>query len=297
MSNGGIIGSKNNASRKVSKGIWSLKEQHLAKKLNSWISLEPGTNYYVIPGTNNTIQQYVLPSPFDLDNKTLSSTLDVSSYVDRVDNLYISPDGFTFYTISTGGSPPARPGDILQFTLSEPYDLSTASLSFTLSNFYSGEATCFEITKGGEVLYINNNSGSIIQYQLSTPYDIRTRTQVGTLGGFPSDGPGDPAFSPDGQSVVIGRRSGNTIIGGTCSTPFDISTFNQTDTFTTSDADPSCCKWNNDGSKLFVRHASPDMVNEFSAITPYSLNGISFVKQVFDNPSFAAGGHDFSYSF
>lgn len=248
---------------------------------------QQGIHYYLITDTR-TVDYYTLPSPFDLDNKVFRFNLNTELYMSRTDNVSISDDGKYFYAIGSATN-------ALRFILSKPFDLSTASLDFTIANFDSQEATCFHLENNGTVFYKNNNAGSILQFSLSTPYDIRTRVQTGSLGGFPSNGPGDPAFSPDGTSVVIGRRGGNTIIGGTCSTAFDISTFSQTNTFTTADADPSCCKWNEDGTRLFVRHSSPDMVNEFFTTNPYSLSGMSFVRQVLNNPSYAAGGHDFNY--
>ena len=252
-----------------------------------------GNHYYLIRNTDTRqIHYYNLATPFNLDDSKVPNNADfilTVSGLTRVDNMEISNDGTIFYV---GGS---LNTNIIRYTLSTPFDLSTASNAISISNVTnSSELICFEIADEGRKLYVGSGGeGLIRQFTLSTPYDITTRTQTTTLGGFVSSGPGDPAFSPDGTKVVFGQRGGN-IRGGTCSTPFDLATFTQTHTLNTSDADPSCAKWNTDGTKLYVRHASPDMINEFTTANPYTLGGMTFTRQVFNNPSYAAGGHEFN---
>lgn len=248
-----------------------------------------GIHYYNIPDTD-TIDYYFLKSPFDLNSRIFKYKLDPTNRISRTDNMKISNDGFQIYVCETRG-------DVLNYKLTLPFRLNTAIYDYTISNLFSEEATCFEIVNKGYSFFYNNG-GTLLQFDLSVPYDISSRTQTGSYGGFKSTGgPGDPAFSPDGLKMVLGARGRNYIEGGSLTTPFDINTYTQETTFITPDVDPSCCKWNQNGTKLFVRHSSPDMVNEYATSNPYSLINMTFVKQVFNNSSFAAGGHDFNYNF
>ena len=250
-----------------------------------------GMHYYNIPhSTAGILEHYALSSPFDLVNKgNVYSSLNVGF---RIDVLDISSDGKTLWLLGD------TPDNIYTYNLTTPYDLSSAILVSTQAFWFNADPpTCFEIINNGTKLFIEDFNGALIQYSLNPAYDLSSRVQTGSLTGFPQSGPGDPAFSQDGSKVVFGQRGGYTIRGGTLSSPFDISTYTETHTFITPDGDPSCAKWNADGTLLFVRHASPDMVNEYTTSTPYTLNGMAFSRQIYNNPAFAGGGHEFNYGY
>jgi len=259
------------------------------------VSVEIGSGkhyYYIRESSTKEVEHYQLSTRFDISNKgTIDSTL--QSNLSRVDNMIISNDGKTFLLRGSIGT---STNSVEEYSLSTPFYLNSASLVATRDLVIGDEVTCFEISDNGRKLYVNDGTGTMLQYDLSTPYDIGTRNQSGKLSIFPSDGPGDPAFSPDGSKVAIGQRNANDIIGGTLSTPFDIDTFTQDSSINAPNDDPSCAKWNEDGTKLLVRHASPDMVNQFVTSNPYSISGMNYDKQVLGDTSFAAGGHDFNYS-
>jgi len=258
---------------------------------------EPGIVYYSIPDFSQPeIESFTLSPPFDLANKgSVDFTLSVSA--GQPANMSISNDGLTFLVVDNEQDPVSN--IVEKFELSTPLDLSTAQSqgSFAIPFENIGDVrTCFDFADEETRFYTNDGNGNMVQFDLSTPFDPTTGTQTGSIGPFDISGPGAPSFSPDGTKMAFGQRGGTTIRGGTLSTPFDISTFTQTDSFTTSENDPCSVRWNGDGTTLFVRHASPDMVEEYSTPNPYSINGLSFVQQLFVNPGFAAN-HEFNYSY
>lgn len=256
--------------------------------------VEPGRHYYNMLTTTTGVVHYILTTPFDIDTRIevgrKSPSNDGVSGISRSDNMAISNDGRQLYICATRS--------VLYYTLSVPFNVTSATLQWRLDNFHSAtEPTCFQFADNGKKFYTHfGTGGEIIQYELTIPYDIRTRVETARLGGFPNWGPGDPAFSPDGYNVAFGRRGGNIIRGGICTKPFDLDTYTETATITSTDADPSCCKWNGDGTLLYARHASPDMVNEWNTPTPYSLIGATFSRQVTASTAFTAGGLDFNYN-
>lgn len=260
---------------------------------NSWQNLinqtPSGIHYYNVESyTSNIVQYFTLPAPFDVDNK--GSPVIEFNTGGEVSNIEISNNGSLFFSAG-------RPTGVRIFRLSRPFDLSSATFIGTEDASFSDHTTCLEFAQNGLKFYTNNTNG-IAQYSLSVPYDLSTRTLDFELNTKQNGaGPGDPAFSPDGTKVAFGYRGPEFIDGGTCSTPFDLSTFTLEDSFATTDGDPSCAKWNATGTELYVRHASPDMVNEYTTPNPYSINGLSFNRQIFNNPGFAGGGHEFNYNY
>jgi hypothetical protein len=262
---------------------------------NEFVEQVNGEHYYLIRDFSTLqVQYYKLSTPFNLDDPKVPNNPDfvlTVSGMSRVDNIIISEDGKTFYVAGSSQALAAK------YILSTPFDLSTAVYQGLVSAAPTtgGEFTCFSLQDKGKKYYLSNVGSNILQFDLSTPNDITTRTQTATLGGFPINGPGDPAFSPYGTKVIFGVRSGSTIRGGVCSIPFDLATFTETHTYNTPQNDPASVKWNEDGTKFYTRHASPNMVLEFTVSNPYTLEGTTYIRQVFDNPNYAAGGQDFNY--
>jgi hypothetical protein len=251
---------------------------------------EPGIVYYQMDA-GGPAEFYNLPSPYNVESR--GSPTSTFSRSGRMDNIAIKNDGSIAYIAGS------RSGGVDKLILDSPFNIGDVSQQTSITPPSTGfdEVTCFTFADTGSRFYQNNGSGDMVQFNLSSPYELGTAGGVtGQISFNTSDGPGDPAFSPDGLKMAFGGRGDSILISGSLSTPFDISTFTQEDTFTTQDKDPSCLKWNGDGTTAYIRHASPDMVNEFSTNTPYSVNGMSFTQQVFSDSEagFAAGGHEFN---
>ena len=259
-------------------------------------SVEAGRHFYNCVSTTGGIDYYYLSTPGDIETRSFVSNfnpIQETSGLTRNDNMGMSNDGKIMYAVATN--------DVICYRLSRPFDPASAEFVFRVDNFHSAtEPTCFHFADHGRKFYDHQGAdGQIVQHDLTIPYDIRSRTNgVNTLTGlgFPNWGPGNPAFSPDGSRVTIGSRSRPDIISGRCLTPFDLTTFITDSSVSSIGAgtdgsnDPSSCIWNRDGTKLYVRHASPDMVNKWNCPTPYSLAGATYVEQVMPNTSFTAGG-------
>ena len=254
-----------------------------------------GLHYYLVEGSFNAeVLHYELTTPFNLANKG-SPTSNLSVNNNRVDNIEISNDGTKFYAVEEDGN------NVEQYTLSTPFNLNSASSPTDITTLGTTFSECFDIADNGTKLYMND-SGEIKQRTLTTPFDITTHSGVNaSLSGESTNGPGDPAFKPDGTKITFGDRFSPLIVTYDLGTPFDISTASNKTTYDATadsgDSDPSCLKWNGDGTVALVRHASPDMVNRYTTTTPYSVSGMSFDQQIFNNPDFAAGGHEFNYTF
>lgn len=117
------------------------------------------------------IYQYSLGTPYDVNTASYDSKfLETTSESDSPDQIVISPDGTKLFVIDFVGT-------IYQYTMSTPFDVSTASydsVSLDVST-ESIQATSFAISGDGTKLFFVGLAGdAIYQYSMTTSYDLST---------------------------------------------------------------------------------------------------------------------------
>jgi hypothetical protein len=174
--------------------------------------------------TDNTIYQYSLSSAWNIgtatyDNKSYDFTTQLTS--DELNCFVFNNDGSAVYLAELG---PSR--DIFQYTLSTPFDISTASyankslsLTSVASNGYVGRQY-FQFTNDGSKLFLIHTFhpagfvGKIYEYSLTTAYDISTASHTSvtyTPTGI-TTGRAAIAFKPDGSKMFIMGTDNHTTI-------------------------------------------------------------------------------------
>jgi len=260
--------------------------------------IEPaGKHFYYIPTYQDQfeIEYYQLSTPFDVVNRGSPTDL----FDPAVAGIF---EGSTAVAIRNDGTKilTCHRDEYACHDLSTPFDTTNASLAYSGSDLPDplvGVRATIDIV-GDDRFYLDTDNAELTQFDLSTPFDIRTRTAAGThTFNVSCQNVGAPAFSPDGTIMTVGTRGSDKILQSTCSTPFDITTYDDANqnTFTTTDNDPMTVKWNGDGTKFFVRHLSPEMLDRYSVSTPYTLNGVSFETRIDTGPS--NGTIEFNYNY
>jgi len=180
-----------------------------------------GENIYVIdrsvdPGE---IIWYTLGTPYDLS--TMQRQGSKSFQVDGRDPAapYVTKDGTVLVLKSRGIS-------LADFTLSTPYDITTASLNNTnLSSFGRFGGGVFVSEDQGKV-YLNS-SDDLESYDFGTKFDVSTLTNKKLV----QHGEGQPTglyIKPDGTKYYHLNDSGD-VIEFDMSTPYDIGTISRVD--------------------------------------------------------------------
>jgi len=115
-----------------------------------------------------------LSTPYDISTATFTSiALSVSAQEATPYAMLFNNTGTTLYVMGQDGR------DINAYTLSTPYDISTATFDSVALNVSSQEftPTAMLFNKTGNILYVMGFSGDDINaYTLTTPYDISTAT-------------------------------------------------------------------------------------------------------------------------
>jgi hypothetical protein len=137
------------------------------------------------------------------------------------------PDGTAFFTADRGFGSGGFAAKVRKYTMSTPWDLSTASLSQTYTATQIGGAfNDVEFNDDGTKMYLLDQGGpaKIFQYTLTTGYDLSTASYASKSLDVSATVPGAQhmVFKPDGTKVWVTNQS--TVYEFTLSTPWDIST-------------------------------------------------------------------------
>ena len=228
--------------------------------------------------TDNTIYQYSLSSAWDpgtatYDNKSYDFTTQLTS--DELNCFVFNNDGSAVYLAELG---PSR--DIFQYTLSTPFDISTASyankslsLTSVASNGYIGRQY-FQFTNDGSKLFLIHTFhpagfvGKIYEYSLTTAYDISTASHTSvtyTPAGI-TTGRSAIAFKPDGSRMFIMGTDNHTTISQFNLPIYSDNQFTITPTTTEAYA-----------GTFDLTFTTSDGINQASSVNSFTLNFITII--------------------
>jgi len=122
-----------------------------------------GTKLYIMGGTNDTVYQYTLSTPWDISTGSYASkSLSVTSQDSDPRELAFSPDGIKLYVM--GGTNDT----VYQYTLSTPWDISTGSYASKSMSVSSQDTTPsgLAFSPDGNKLYITGIvNDTVYQYE------------------------------------------------------------------------------------------------------------------------------------
>ena len=206
------------------------------------------------------------------------------------EDLIFNDDGTKMYTLGYASSVSGK--NIFQYTLSIPFDVSTASVSSDDHITVGGSTEnneAIRFNNDGTKLFVLNDATSggqssrMYQYTLSTAYDITSTVTAGntfTLGDY-ADNFRAFLFNDDGSKMFVSKTG--SINEYTLNTPFDTSIASKTtaawwssnNSYGISNYGSSSSitgmQYNNDGTKLFTVHQQ-STVGHTAKIVEWSLS-------------------------
>lgn len=170
-----------------------------------------GSKMYVMGNAFDSVFQYTLSTPWDVSTATYAEKLkDVSSQDNDPRDVKFSSDGLKMYILGTAHD------RVYQYTLSTPWDVSTATYA-TKNKYYGPEDSdcwAFTMSSNGSKMYIVGRTlDRVYQYELSTPWDVSIAVyaeKYASVGG--QDGnPFGLVFGVNGRNMYIMGYSTDTI--------------------------------------------------------------------------------------
>ena len=133
---------------------------------------DDGTKMYIAGFANSSVFQYSLSSAWDLSTASYDSvSFSVASQDAQPQSVFFKPDGTKMFIL--GGIN----GSVFQYSLSTPWNISTASydsVSFSVvSQDTASEGITF-ISSGNKMFITGDINNSIFQYSLSSAWDLST---------------------------------------------------------------------------------------------------------------------------
>jgi sugar lactone lactonase YvrE len=210
----------------------------------------------------------------------------VSFYVGGEDigtrGITFNNDGSKMYMVGFAND------SIYQYTLSTPFDLSTASYDSVSFSVAAQDSTPFGIVfnNDGSKMY-TTGSDSMYQYTLSTPFDLSTASydSVSFYVNGEDSNSYDFAFNSSGSNMYMVGESNQAVYQYTLSTAFDLSTASYDSvSFDVSgeNSSPNSIVFNNNGSKMYMTEGYSDSVYQYTLSTPFDLSTASYDSVSFD---------------
>ena len=230
----------------------------------------------------------------DTSNNLIESTFDVSTavfvdppfsvsrYSTVPTSMALSNDGYKMFVVGF------RDKDISEYTLSAPFDVSTAMFvdAFPISQDTHLHGMAFS-NNGSKMFVLGDENNSIYEYTLTIPFNITSATYANVELSVTGQGtePTGMAFSNDGTKMfMIGERQKN-INEYTLTIPFDLSTASFANVIFSvllQDSQPKGVAFSNDGYKMFVVGATGDSIYKYTLTTPFDVS-----TAMYDNVAFS----------
>jgi len=225
-----------------------------------------GTKMYITGQTGDDVNEYDLSTAWDVSSASYSQNFSVAAQEPSPSGLFFKPDGTKMYV---GGS---IGGDILEYSLSTAWDISTASYSqnFIVTAQEANPGGVFFKPDGTKMYVAGGNSDIIAEYSLSTAWDISSSSFSYSLNVYAQEQDVQGVFfKPDGTNMYIIGTNKDSVFQYDLSTAWDLSTadpvrdpekyfdlstasFLQSFSVAAQDTNPQSVTFKPDGTKMYV---------------------------------------------
>lgn len=129
-----------------------------------------GTKMYIVGISGDDINEYDLSTPWDISTASYLQSFSVSAQEHSPTEVRFKPDGTKFFMTGYGGD------DVNEYSLSTPWDVSTASYVTNILTGESGQVGLTFATDGTKMYTCGTTFDYIKEWNLSTAWDLSTAT-------------------------------------------------------------------------------------------------------------------------
>jgi len=241
-----------------------------------------GTKMFVVGTSGVDVNEYTLTTPFDVSTASFVDSFSVTAQEINPQGLAFSSDGGKMFVLGAVGD------DVNEYTLTTPFDVSTASFvdSFSVAAQDTLPVSLAFSSDGTKMFVVGFVGRDINEYTLTTPFDVSTASFVDSFSVAAQDtAPRGVAFSSDGAKMFVVGTVGDAVneyniasIDPAFVDPLTLfPTFVDSFSVVAQETLPTGLAFSLDGAKMFVVGLSGDDVNEYTLATPFDVSTASFV--------------------
>ncbi len=221
----------------------------------------------------------------DTSNYAIRS-FDVSAQLTDAREVTLSNDGKKMFTIDTVAD------DVFEYTLSTPYDISTAVFahSFSLNEDSSSRPFSVRFNNDGSKMFIAGRAEEkVFEYSLSRKFDISSATYTGNFIDVSAQVANGKlfglVFSPDGTMMFVNELTdgtGDHLHQYSLNKSFDLSggaNFIRSadlETQTSNEAQNNGIAFNQSGTRLFMVGSAKNEINQYTLSEGFNISTASF---------------------
>jgi 6-phosphogluconolactonase (cycloisomerase 2 family) len=240
---------------------------------------DDGTKMYVLSNTNDSVYQYSLSSSWDISTASYDSiSFSVAGQESDPSGMFFGDSGAKMYIVG-------RTSDtVYQYTLSTPWDLSTASYASLSKSISAEESNPFDVffKSDGTVMYIIGTTGDDVnQYALSSAWDVSTAsyTKVSspTLSAwFGESAPVGMYIKPDGTQFYMVGTATDSVWQQTMPTAWDVANMVPGFYVGSQEGTPNGLAFKDDGTKMYIVGSGNDTVYQYSLAAAWDVLTASY---------------------
>lgn len=208
------------------------------------VAVKPdGTKIYVASYNSDSVYQYDLSTAFDLSTASYNNVnFSFSSQMSTPRNIQFKPDGTEMYLLDLSNF------TIYQYTMSTPWDLTTASYSYSFStNNTTTTPRGLAFKSDGTKMYITDGSTTnqyVYKYDLSTAWRVDTASYSASDGALNitaqfTNSANSVMFNSTGTKMHVYDYGTRNLYEYDLSTAWDISTGSYNNVYVSLDPQPS----------------------------------------------------------
>jgi len=258
------------------------------------IYISPDGEYMYIVGTNtDSVHQYNLTTSWNITSAVFANTFSIVSEEFNPQGLFFKPDGTEMYVSGNSSVSFGAPSNkrIYQYTLTTPWDISTASYSnnsFDVNTGVDQAPMQLYIKSDGVTLFVLgggiDNAREVFKYTMSTPWDISSSTYDNVSFSVDSedDFPLGIDFKPDGSKFFVVGTQNDTVYEYTMTTAWDITTASYTGNRILSGnlTNPHGIYVQPEGDKFFVIDNNISQIYEYSMTRGVAHNAGDYLRSL-----------------
>ena len=204
--------------------------------------------------------------------------------------VYVGAAGTAMFMLGSSGD------DVNQYTLSTPYDVSTAGASIAAFSVATQETspTGIDFNSTGTKMFICGNTGVaplivngdyVHEYSLSTAWTVSSAGYTTSYNVTQESAPTGVAFGDSGSKMYVIGTTNDTIYQYTLTTPYSLATgvsyASISFSVATQDNTPNDISFKSDGTVVWITGATNDKIYEYRLGTAWDISTAVFFGEVF----------------